>query len=99
MVSDGLLVPPGVLDVFEKKLRQLNPNLPTITYEFKDFAAYIDAIVSSQEAMSIQASSCTPMLQLLHPHLCSNHSSSSVTAADVPCHDLMRAACCLVCFT
>jgi hypothetical protein len=36
-----------VLDVFEKKLRQLNPNLVSITYEFKDFAAYVDAIVSA----------------------------------------------------
>jgi hypothetical protein len=43
----GCRCAPGVLDVFEKKLRQLNPNLVTITYEFSDFAAYVDAIVSA----------------------------------------------------
>lgn len=99
MVLDGVLVPPGVLDVFEKKLRQLNPNLPTITYEFKDFAAYIDAIVSSQKAMSIQAP-YAPWAPSPAPSS-GAHITAAVAAGLLlicPHRDLIRAACCLQSF-
>mmetsp|Transcript_6847 Transcript_6847/g.17508 ORF Transcript_6847/g.17508 Transcript_6847/m.17508 type:complete len:105 (-) Transcript_6847:699-1013(-) len=35
----------GVCQMFEQKLKELNPNLPNITYEVSDLFRYVDSLV------------------------------------------------------
>lgn len=36
------LIPPGIIRIYESKLKQLNPNVRDITYDVQDLHAYID---------------------------------------------------------
>jgi hypothetical protein len=87
-----LTVAAGVLDVFEKKLRQLNPNLPTITYEFKDFAAYIDAIVSSLALGWSAGTTIHPPLQMPPDLTWPCHTTAAAIKTLPHHHDLLQLA-------
>ena len=46
MYYNWLAAPTGICRMFEKKLKELNPNIKSITYDISDLYRYIDTFVS-----------------------------------------------------